>query len=66
MKLITIGMDFQWIDANNAEQSVFSFIRKAKSKEDYVIILCNFTEISIIHIELVFHINIVIKELLIK
>ena len=37
---------FSWIDANNAEQSVFSFIRKAKSKEDYVIILCNFREIS--------------------
>jgi len=37
---------FSWIDANNADQSVFSFIRKGKNKDDYVIVICNFREIS--------------------
>lgn len=34
---------FEWIDANNARQSIFSFIRKGIQEEDYVIIVCNFT-----------------------
>ena len=34
---------FEWIDANNAKQSIFSFIRKGKEAEDYLIIICNFT-----------------------
>jgi 1,4-alpha-glucan branching enzyme len=33
---------FEWIDANNAHQSVFSFIRKGLKEEDYLIIVCNF------------------------
>ncbi|WP_413308009.1 1,4-alpha-glucan branching protein GlgB [Bacillus sp. 1P10SD] len=37
---------FQWIDANNSHQSVFSFIRKGKKEEDYLIIICNFTGVS--------------------
>ena len=37
---------FQWIDANNAEQSVFSFIRKGINEGDYVVIICNFREIA--------------------
>lgn len=37
---------FAWIDANNADQSVFSFLRKGKSKEDYVVVVCNFRELS--------------------
>ncbi|WP_066371359.1 1,4-alpha-glucan branching protein GlgB [Neobacillus fumarioli] len=37
---------FQWIDANNNTQSIFSFIRKGKKAEDILIIICNFTGIS--------------------
>jgi 1,4-alpha-glucan branching enzyme len=35
---------FEWIDADNKDQSIFSFIRKDK-KEDTLIIVCNFTEV---------------------
>ncbi|UOQ86190.1 1,4-alpha-glucan branching protein GlgB [Gracilibacillus salinarum] len=34
---------FQWIDADNNEQSILLFIRKAKESEHNLIILCNFT-----------------------
>lgn len=34
---------FEWIDVNNAEQSIFSFIRKGMKKNDFLIIVCNFT-----------------------
>ncbi|MCR5834598.1 MAG: 1,4-alpha-glucan branching protein GlgB [Selenomonadaceae bacterium] len=34
---------FQWIDCNDNENSVVSFIRKAKDSADYVIVVCNFT-----------------------
>lgn len=34
---------FEWIDANNHDQSVFSFIRKGKNPEDFLVIVCNFT-----------------------
>ncbi|WP_312469813.1 1,4-alpha-glucan branching protein GlgB [Neobacillus sp.] len=37
---------FEWIDVNNRDQSIFSFIRKGKRQEDYLIIVCNFTGIS--------------------
>ncbi|MDF2854297.1 MAG: glycogen branching protein [Neobacillus sp.] len=37
---------FEWIDPNNREQSIFSFIRKGKNVDDFLIILCNFTGIS--------------------
>lgn len=33
---------FQWIDVNNFEQSIISFIRWAKDKEESIIILLNF------------------------
>ncbi|MCL1991093.1 MAG: 1,4-alpha-glucan branching protein GlgB [Defluviitaleaceae bacterium] len=32
---------FSWIDVDNHEQSIFSFIRKAE--DDYLVIVCNFT-----------------------
>ncbi|MED4016050.1 1,4-alpha-glucan branching protein GlgB [Sutcliffiella cohnii] len=35
---------FEWIDANNSDQSIFSFIRKGKKDDEFVIILCNFTK----------------------
>jgi 1,4-alpha-glucan branching enzyme len=34
---------FQWIDCNDNDNSIVSFIRKAKDSEDYIIAVCNFT-----------------------
>jgi 1,4-alpha-glucan branching enzyme len=34
---------FEWIDANDALQSVISFFRKGKSTDDITLIVCNFT-----------------------
>jgi len=33
---------FQWIDCNDNENSIISFIRKAEDSEDYLIAICNF------------------------
>ena len=35
---------FEWIDANNSEQSIFSFIRKGTAEDDFLIVICNFGE----------------------
>jgi 1,4-alpha-glucan branching enzyme len=35
---------FEWIDVNNSEQSIFSFLRKGINEEDFYLIVCNFTE----------------------
>lgn len=35
---------FEWIDANNTDQSIFSFIRKGSGIDDFLIIVCNFGE----------------------
>jgi 1,4-alpha-glucan branching enzyme len=34
---------FEWIDPDNAEQSVISFIRRGSTRRSYVIVICNFT-----------------------
>ncbi|MDM0468339.1 1,4-alpha-glucan branching protein GlgB [Clostridium perfringens] len=34
---------FRWIDADNSEQSVLSFIRIGKNKKEKLIFICNFT-----------------------
>jgi len=34
---------FHWIDADNNEQSIFSFIRKSDNNDDFLVIVCNFT-----------------------
>ncbi|WP_206527077.1 1,4-alpha-glucan branching protein GlgB [Clostridium perfringens] len=34
---------FKWIDADNSEQGVFSFIRIGKNKKEKLIFICNFT-----------------------
>jgi 1,4-alpha-glucan branching enzyme len=36
---------FEWIDVNNAEQSIFSFIRRGKKENDFLIVVCNFTDV---------------------
>ncbi|WP_417899204.1 1,4-alpha-glucan branching protein GlgB [Bacillus haimaensis] len=37
---------FEWIDADNREQSIFSFVRKGKKQSDTLVVLCNFTGAS--------------------
>lgn len=37
---------FEWIDVNNNEQSIFSYIRKAKNADDFVIVVLNFKPVS--------------------
>jgi 1,4-alpha-glucan branching enzyme len=34
---------FEWVDANDALQSVISFVRKGKSSDDIILVVCNFT-----------------------
>ncbi|RHM53566.1 1,4-alpha-glucan branching protein GlgB [Mitsuokella sp. AF33-22] len=34
---------FQWIDCNDSENSIVSFIRKADDPSDYIVAICNFT-----------------------
>lgn len=36
---------FEWIDPNNFEQSIVSFIRKGHKENDQLIIICNFTPV---------------------
>jgi 1,4-alpha-glucan branching enzyme len=36
---------FRWIDSDNKEQSIFSFIRKSKKEEETLIFICNYTPI---------------------
>ena len=37
------GGGFEWIDCHNADDSVLSYIRKAKDPNDYLVVVCNFT-----------------------
>lgn len=34
---------FEWIDANDGEHCVLSFLRKAQTTEDVILVVCNFT-----------------------
>lgn len=36
---------FEWIDASDKDNSVLSFIRKAKSSDEFLVIVCNFTPV---------------------
>jgi 1,4-alpha-glucan branching enzyme len=36
---------FEWIDCNDSDHSVLSFIRKGKAKDDIVVAVCNFTPV---------------------
>lgn len=36
---------FEWINADDEENSVISFIRKGRAKGEYVVVLCNFTPV---------------------
>ncbi|KAB2339011.1 1,4-alpha-glucan branching protein GlgB [Cytobacillus depressus] len=37
---------FEWIDVNNHDQSIFSFIRKGKREDEHLVVICNFTDRS--------------------
>jgi 1,4-alpha-glucan branching enzyme len=37
---------FEWIDPNNCDQSIVSFIRKGNQENEQLIILCNFTPVA--------------------
>lgn len=39
------GAGFAWIDCNDAEQSVLSFLRKGRTRTDTVAVVCNFTPV---------------------
>ncbi|MGB5684183.1 MAG: 1,4-alpha-glucan branching protein GlgB [Candidatus Electrothrix sp.] len=36
---------FSWINANDSDNSVFSFVRKAKKTDDFLVVICNFTPV---------------------
>jgi 1,4-alpha-glucan branching enzyme len=36
---------FEWIDANDAENNVLSFIRKGRTTQNIIMVLCNFTPV---------------------
>jgi len=36
---------FEWIDFNDSDKSIISFIRKAKSTETIIVVVCNFTPV---------------------
>ncbi len=36
---------FQWIDANDADNSTFSYIRYADDPSDFLVVVCNFTPV---------------------
>ncbi len=40
-----VWQGFQWIDPHNGDQSIISFVRRGKSKDDYIIVICNFTPV---------------------
>ncbi len=36
---------FEWVDANDSETSVLSFLRRGKSEREVVLVVCNFTPV---------------------
>jgi 1,4-alpha-glucan branching enzyme len=37
---------FQWIDFHDSENSVLTFLRRGKSTDDVILVVCNFTPVS--------------------
>lgn len=37
---------FQWIDPSDGDRSIISYVRKSKEKDDYLVIICNFTPVK--------------------
>lgn len=40
---------FEWLDVDNDNKSIISFIRRSKENQDYIIVVCNFTPIVRAH-----------------
>ena len=36
---------FSWVDCHDSDNSVISYIRKAKNQDDFVVVVCNFTPV---------------------
>ncbi|MGP1407439.1 1,4-alpha-glucan branching protein GlgB [Selenomonas sp.] len=34
---------FEWIDCNDSENSIITFVRKSDAPDDFIVVLCNFT-----------------------
>ena len=51
-ELDSCATGFSWIDNNNSQQSIFSFIRYAKSADDFMVIVANFTPTAYQHFTL--------------
>jgi 1,4-alpha-glucan branching enzyme len=45
-KLDCDAAGFEWIDCNDTEHSVVSLIRKGRSPEDTILVVCNFTPVT--------------------
>jgi 1,4-alpha-glucan branching enzyme len=37
------GAGFQWINADDADNSVYSYVRYAQDRDDFVVVVCNYT-----------------------
>ena len=37
------GWGFEWIDFHDSQNSIVSFVRRAKRRENYLVFVCNFT-----------------------
>ena len=45
-KLDHTSEGFSWIEHGNSNQSIISFLRKGKESNDFLIVVCNFTQVS--------------------
>jgi len=37
---------FEWVDCNDSDQNVISFLRKGRAGDDFVLVACNFTPVT--------------------
>lgn len=37
---------FEWIEANDADNSIFAFLRYADNRDDFLVVVCNFTPVA--------------------
>ena len=44
-QLDTESAGFQWVESNDAEQSVLTFLRRGRSGQDSILVACNFTPV---------------------
>ena len=44
-EVVFVWTCFNWIDSNDSDNSVFSFVRNAKSSDEFVVVVTNFTPV---------------------